>query len=113
MPLENGDVALVVYVVFMIISLIISYVFGSTMIKKTGVFGVHTFIASALNFLLGFFAILGWFNFSWHINEFMFFGGLLLGIVMLFISELTLILVLIIKRKKMIQIYNANVKTNS
>ncbi|MBS4192640.1 hypothetical protein KHA94_21090 [Bacillus sp. FJAT-49705] len=45
MPLENGDVALAIYVVFMVVSLTICYGFGSKMIKKTGVFGTQTIIA--------------------------------------------------------------------
>ena len=113
MPLENGDIALTIYVAFMVVSLIICYAFGSKMIKKTGLFGTQTIIASTLNLLLGFCGILGWFFFSWRVNEFMFFGGLVLGIGMLAISEAILIIVLFVRRKKMLQTYNSNIKTNS
>ena len=113
MPLENSDIALTIYVAFMIISLIICYGFGSKMIKKTGLFGTQTIITSTLNLLLGVCAILVWFFFSWRVNEFMFFGGLVLGIGMLIISEAILIIVLFIRRKKMLQTYNSNIETKS
>lgn len=113
MLLENVDRALTIYVAFMVVSLIICYGFGSKMIKKTGVFGAQTIIASTLNLLLGVCAILGWFFFSWGVNEFMFLGGLVLGIGMLVISEAILIIVLFVRRKKMLQTYNSNIKTNS
>ncbi|HHY74685.1 MAG TPA: hypothetical protein GX497_15945 [Bacillus bacterium] len=113
MLLENSDIALAIYVASIVISLIICYVFGSKMIEKTGLFGIQTIIASTLNFLLGICAIVGWFFFSWRINEFMFFGGLLLGVGLLIISEAILIIVLFIRRKKMLQTYNSNVGTNS
>jgi hypothetical protein len=113
MPLENSDIALTIYVAFMVISLIICYGFASKMIKKTGLFGTQTIIASTLNLLLGVCAILGWFFFSWRVNEFMFFGGLVLGVGMLVISEAILIIVLFIRRKNFLQTYNSNIETKS
>jgi hypothetical protein len=113
MSLENNDIALTIYVTFMIFALLISYCFASTMIKKTGLFGLQTFSASAINFVLGICAILGWFFFSWGVNEFMFFGGLMLGLGMLAVSEAILVIALFVKRKQILQSYNDNLDINS
>lgn len=109
MPLENSDIALTIYVALMVISLIFSYMFGSKMIKITGLFGTHTIIASTLNLLFGFCAILGWFFYSWRVNEFMFFGGLVLGVGMLVMSEAILIIFLYSRRKTLLQAYNSKI----
>nr|WP_077215300.1 hypothetical protein [Bacillus dakarensis] len=66
----------------------------------------QTLIAGTINFALGVFAIIGWFFFAWGVNEFLFFGGLVLGIGLLVVGEAVLITTLILKRKKWIQIYN-------
>lgn len=113
MPIQSSDIALFIYVAFMLVSLIICYLFGSKMIEKTGFFGAQIIIAITLNFFLDVCAILGWFFFSWRVNEFLFFGGLVLGIGMLVISEAILILVFFIKRKKILQNYNANLENKS
>lgn len=113
MTLVNIEVALTIYVVFMVFSLTMSYIFGSKMIKKTGLFGPITIISSILTLLLGVFAIVGWFLYSWRVNEFMFFGGLVLGIVMLVISEAILIIMLFIRRKSMLNTYNSYIHPNN
>lgn len=113
MSLENNDVALTIYVVFMILALLISYFLASTMIKKTGLFALQTLSASMINFALGICAIIGWFFFSWGVNEFMFFGGLMLGLAMLVVSEAILVIVLFVNRKQILQSYNGNLNKNS
>jgi len=97
------DVAMTIYVVFMIVVSFVSFKYGSTMIKKTGLFLPQAIIAGTINFTLGLFAIIGWFFFAWGVNEFLLFGGLILGIGILVVSEAALITVLILKRKKWVQ----------
>lgn len=112
MILENSDLALAIYVAFMIVALFISYIFASTMVKRTGLFGPQTFAASIINLFFGICTILGWFVYSWKVNEFMFFGGLMLGFGMLLCSEVILLIVLFVKREQMLQAYNSNVNND-
>ncbi|MFD1737191.1 hypothetical protein ACFSCX_11575 [Bacillus salitolerans] len=99
------DVTMTIYVIFLIVATFISFKYGSTMIRKTGLFLPHALIAGAINLALGLFAIVGWYFFAWSVNEFLFFGGLVLGIGLLVVGEAALITILCIKRKKWIQIY--------
>jgi hypothetical protein len=84
----------------------VSFKYGSTMIRKTGLFLPHALIAGTINLGLGLFAILGWFFFTWGVNEFLFFGGLALGICLVVVEEVVLLTILFFKRKKWIQTYN-------
>ncbi|MFC0415088.1 hypothetical protein ACFFHH_06405 [Cytobacillus solani] len=49
---------------------------------------------------------MGWFFFSWEVNEFLFFGGLVLGLSLIVVGEVVLLSIFLSKRKKWIQIYN-------
>lgn len=102
------DIAITIYIIFMIVATFVSFKYGSTMIRKTGLFLPKALIAGTINLALGVFAIIGWFFFAWGVNEFLFFGGLVLGIGLLVIGEAVLITTLFLKRKKWIQIYNKN-----
>lgn len=97
------DIAMTIFVVFMIVATIVSYKYGSTMIRKTGMFLPQMLIAGTINFALGGCAIIGWFFFAWGINEFLFFGGLVLGVGLLVVGEAVLIITLFLRRKKWIQ----------
>jgi hypothetical protein len=101
--LNEIDVAMTIYIVFMIATSFVSYKYGSTMIRKTGIFLTQAIIAGTINFTLSLFAIIGWLIFALGVNEFLLFGGLLLGIGLLVVSETTLITILLFKRKKWIQ----------
>ncbi|WP_010171229.1 hypothetical protein [Bacillus coahuilensis] len=100
------DIAMTIYIIFMIVATLISFKYGSTMIKKTGLFLPQALIAGTINLALGVFAIIGWFFFAWGVNEFLFFGGLVLGIGLLVVGEAVLLSTLFLKRKIWIQIYN-------
>ena len=97
------DVAMTIYFVFMIVATFVSFKYGSTMIRKTGLFLPQAIIAGTINLTLGLFAIIGWFFFAWGVNEFLLIGGLLFGIVLLIISEAALFIILLLKRKKWVQ----------
>jgi hypothetical protein len=100
------DIAMIIYIIFMIVSTFVSFKYGSTMIRKTGLFLPQTLISGTINLALGVFAIIGWFFFAWGLNEYLFFGGLVLGIGLLVVGEAILITTLFLKRKQWIQIYN-------
>ncbi|WP_156291865.1 hypothetical protein [Oceanobacillus salinisoli] len=97
------DIGITIYVIFMIVAAFVSFKYGSTMIRKTRLFLPQVLIAGTINLALGIFAIIGWFFFSWGVNEFLFFGGLVLGVVLLVVGEAVLITILFLKRKKWIQ----------
>jgi hypothetical protein len=113
MLLENNDIALGIYIIFMIGALAISYYLAATAIKKTGLFGAQTFIAAAINLFLGIMGILGWLFFSWGVNEFLFLGGLMLGAGLLVVSEVILIIALFAKRKQLLGVYKDSLNNHS
>ncbi|MCD5324395.1 MULTISPECIES: hypothetical protein [Pontibacillus] len=100
------DIAMIIYIIFMIVATFVSFKYGSTMIKKKGLFLPSTLIAGTINLVLGVFAILVWVFFTWGVNEFLFFGGLVLGSGLLVVGEAVLLTTLFLKRKKWIHIYN-------
>lgn len=97
------DIAMIIYVIFMLVSTFVSVKYGSIMIRKTRHFLPQALIAGTINLGLGVLAIIGWFFFAWGVNEFLFFGGLVLGIGLLVVSEAVLITILFLKRKNWIQ----------
>jgi len=100
------DIAMTLYIIFMVVATFVSFKYGSIMIRKTGLFIPQAFISGTINLALGVIAIIGWFIFTWGVNEFLFFGGLLLGIGLLAVGEAVLIATLFLKRKKWKQIHN-------
>lgn len=104
------DLAFVIYIIFFSLAFFISYKYGSYMTRKTGLIFPQFFIAGIINFAMGVLAIIGWFFFTWRVNEFLFFGGLVLGACLLVVGEVVLIFVLLLKRKKLVQIYNDSLK---
>jgi len=101
-----ADIAMMTYIIFIAAAFIGSYTYGSFMIRKTGLFLLYSIIAVIISLGLGIFAILGWFLFTWGVNEFMFFGGLNFGAGLLVVGEVILFTILCFKRKEMIQTYN-------
>lgn len=105
------DIVMIIYVIFMIVATLSSIKYGSTMIRKTGLFLPQVLISVSINLALDVLAILGWFLFTWRVNEFLFFGGLVLGIGLLVVGEAVLMTTLFLKRNKWIQIYNDSLKS--
>ncbi len=104
------DIVMIIYVIIMTIATFSSILYGSTMIRKTGLFLPQVLISASINLALDVFAIVGWFFYTWRVNEFLFFGGLVLGIGLLVLGEVVLIATLFVKRKKWLQIYNDSLK---
>lgn len=97
------DIAMTLYVIVLIAATFISYKYGSTMIRKTGLFLTQVIIASTINLSIGLLVLLGWSFFTWGVNEFLFFGGLVLGVGLLVVGEAILLSILLFKRKKWVQ----------
>ncbi|MFD2762399.1 hypothetical protein [Lentibacillus juripiscarius] len=106
MTLNGSGLAITVYVVFLLASLAVGYLYGWKTIKMTGLFGSQVFVASVIHFLLGAFGIFGWFFYSFGINEALFLGGLVLGAVLLAVSEAALIITLFVQRDKLLETDN-------
>lgn len=107
MTLEgSGNFAIIIFVLFMIIALVASYLYGWKMIETTGLFGSQTFVAGIMNLFLSTCAIFGWFLYSFEINEALFFGGLVLGSILFAVSEAALIITLFMRRYKLIEKYH-------
>lgn len=107
------DIAITIYIIIMVIGFFISYKYGSFMIRKTGLFFPQLFIAGAIITVIDVLAIIGWWVFSWGTDEALWLFGILLGIGFLVISEVILIVILLIKRKRMMQIFNESVNNNT
>jgi hypothetical protein len=106
--LNNSDTALAIYIFFVLIALLVSYKYASYMIRKTGFFLAYSFIASMINLMLLVISILGWLFSSLGKNEFLFFGGLYLGLISIIVSEFILVIVLLVKRKSMLEDWKKN-----
>ncbi|MFY3790879.1 hypothetical protein ACOQFO_04085 [Ureibacillus sp. MALMAid1270] len=101
--MNEFDVAVTIFIVTMIATTFVSFIYGSIMIRKTGIFLPQAIIAGTINFTLSLFAIIGWIIFTWGVNELLLFGGLILGFGLLVVSEAALITILFLKSKKLIQ----------
>lgn len=102
-----------IYVIFIITAIFLSFKYASTRIKRTGLFLPKALIAGTIYLILSVFGALGWFFFSWKINEFLFFGGLVLGLGFFITGEVILLTIFFSKRKKWIQIYHASLNGDS
>src|SRR5699024_1894845 len=105
MTLEGSSPAIIFFILFIIIALAVSYLYGWKMIEKTGLVGSQTFIASFINLFLWASAILGWLLYTIGIDEGLFFGGLVLGAALFVISETALIIILFLRRDKFMEAY--------
>ncbi|WP_102344930.1 hypothetical protein [Bacillus sp. Marseille-P3661] len=108
--MDDLYMAFILYIMSIVLGSLISYKYGSYMIRKTGLFLSQTFIAVAIIIVIDVIAIIGWAYVSWSTNEFILVNGIVLGFGLLVISEVLMITILLIKRKEMIQIYNDSAK---
>ncbi|MEI5907964.1 hypothetical protein WAK64_12950 [Bacillus spongiae] len=100
------DIAMILYVIVLITATSVSYQYGSSMIRKTGLFLPQAIISATINLSFGLLALLGWSFITWGVNEFLFFGGLVIGVGLLVVGEAILISILFLKRKKWLQQHN-------
>ncbi|RYG72348.1 hypothetical protein EU245_10760 [Lentibacillus lipolyticus] len=106
MTLEGSNVAITVYILFLLIALALSYLYAWKGMEITGLFGSQVFVATVINLFLGVCAIFGWFFYAWGISEALFLGGLVLGAVLLAISEAALIITLFVRRDKFMEAFH-------
>ncbi|GGJ81867.1 hypothetical protein GCM10007063_00350 [Lentibacillus kapialis] len=112
MTLEGSIPAIIMFILVIIIALVISYLYGWKMIEITGLFGSQTFIASVINLFLWTLSIFGWFLYTAEIGKELFFGGLVLGTVLLMIGEAALIITLFLRRHKFMDTYHEQTNRN-
>ncbi|ADU28910.1 hypothetical protein [Evansella cellulosilytica] len=110
--MTEADIVFIIYILIIILAFFVSIKFAEVMIKKTGLFFAQAIIAGSLNLLLNVLIGIGWFMYTWGINEFLFFGGLLIGVGLLVISEIVLFFLLLVKRVSWIKDYESKM-TNS
>lgn len=101
MTLDGSNLAIFVYILFLIIALAAGYLYGWKVIEMTGQFKSQTFIACMINLFLGACTIFGWFLYAFKTSEALFFGGLVLGAVLLVVSEAALITIFYLQRGKL------------
>lgn len=98
MTLEGSIPVIIFIILFMMIAMAVSYIYGWKMIEATGLFGSQTFIASMINLFLWACAVFGWFLYTTGKGEELFFGGLVLMGVLFVLSEAALITTLFLRR---------------
>jgi hypothetical protein len=103
--INETDIILIVCLLFIIMGLPIAYKYASFMIGKSGLVIAHSFIATMISLAFAAVGMIIWIFYSWGINEFLFVGGMILGAGTSFFSIVVLILLLIFKRKKMLNRY--------
>ncbi|QKY70725.1 hypothetical protein [Lentibacillus sp. CBA3610] len=112
MTLEGSSPAIIIFIIAIVMALAVSYLYGWKMIEMTGWFGSQVFVAGFINLFLWVCAIFGWFLYSWGINEELFFGGLVLGAILLVVSEAALIITLFVRRDKLMEAYHKQTGTS-
>ncbi|WP_382398576.1 hypothetical protein [Lentibacillus salinarum] len=107
MTLEgSSSLAMIIFIISIIIALAASYLYGWKMTEMTGWFGSHVFVASVINLFLWACTIFIWFFYAFKVSVGLFFGGLMLGSVLLVISEVALIITLFVRRDKLLEVYH-------
>lgn len=107
------DIAFTIYIVVILVCFLISYNYGSYLLRKTGLFFPPAIIAGTMIVAIDIIAIIGWSYYSWGTNEFTFIIGILWGLGLIVVSEAVLITILFIKKKHLIQTFNDNLNKNS
>ncbi|MFA9558279.1 hypothetical protein ACERII_13305 [Evansella sp. AB-rgal1] len=105
--MTETDIAMVIYISFLFLSFFLSLKYGTVMIRKTGLVLAQSIVAASINLVLGIIAIVGWFFYAWGVNEFLFFGGIVIGVIIIVTSLVVLSLTIFLRRKVLIK-YNEN-----
>ncbi|SDJ06107.1 hypothetical protein [Alteribacillus bidgolensis] len=98
--ISETDVILFFYSLFILMGLPVGYKYASNMIKKTGLVLAHCVIAIFINIVMGLIGTIFWLFYSWGVNEFLFIGGMLLGMGISLVNIIILLLLLYFRRKK-------------
>nr|WP_144924868.1 hypothetical protein [Paenibacillus bovis] len=98
--MSEYDIVLTIYIIFMVLSLVLSIKYASIMMKKTGLFLPQVIIAGTIHFVLGVIAIIAWLLYTYSTNEMIFIGGGFLGMCMIIIGEILLVTIVLMNKKK-------------
>jgi hypothetical protein len=105
------DLYSLMYIVLLIVPFFISYKYATSIVKKSGLFIAPMVLALAFNLTLGVVVILGWLTATLFTFEMAFLGGLYIGSIILIVSECILLFILLLQRKKLLILYQDNLKT--
>ncbi|BCB02702.1 hypothetical protein [Bacillus sp. KH172YL63] len=98
--MSSTNIIFTMYLMVFVLAAVINAVYCSIMMKRTGLFFSPAVIGGLINGLLVLGALWGWFYFAWPLNEFLFFGGMVLGVCMFVAGEFIIVVSLVIKKKK-------------
>jgi ABC-type sulfate transport system permease component len=102
-PLSEADLNVIFYTLFLLLGLPISYKYAKFTVSHTGMVLPHFFVSLMLNLCIGTVGIVGWIFFSVKISRAFTIGGIYLGAWIISISLMALLVLLLVKRKSMIQ----------
>ncbi|ANC76205.1 hypothetical protein ABE65_005025 [Fictibacillus phosphorivorans] len=101
--MSEADLNVIFYTLFLLLGLPISYKYAKFTVSHTGMVLPHFFVSLMLNLCIGSVGIVGWIFFSVRISRAFTIGGIYLGAWIISISLVALFVLLLVKRKSMIQ----------
>ncbi|MBH0170049.1 MAG: hypothetical protein ACQET8_03970 [Bacillota bacterium] len=104
--MSEADLNVIFYTLFLLLGLPISYKYAKFTVTHTGMVLPHFFVSMMLNLCIGSIGIVGWIFFSVRISRAFTIGGIYLGAWIISISLVTLLVLLMFKRKSMIQSFH-------
>jgi ABC-type sulfate transport system permease component len=104
--LSEADLNIIVYTLFLLSGLPLSYRYAAFMVKHTGMVIPHFFISVMLNLCVGLLGIVGWIFFAPRISIYFTLGGIYLGSGITALSLFILITLLLIKRKALLKSFD-------
>ncbi|WP_226037761.1 hypothetical protein [Aquibacillus saliphilus] len=96
----SAEAVIVVFIFYMIFAFFVSYFSAHYMINETGLFESNIVVATMINLLQAVLAIFVWFLYSVGISKSLFFDGLLFSLLLLFVSEVALVVLLYANKEK-------------
>ncbi|WP_062052176.1 hypothetical protein [Bacillus sp. JCM 19034] len=102
--------AIVLFLMNMFLAAYLGILYGSILIKKTGMFATHSTMAAIVHIVLSVITIISWYIFASSISWFVVIGGIVLGSIFFIIGEIVLFLFLYENKDKYIEIYKNDIK---
>jgi hypothetical protein len=109
--LSEADLNIILYMLFLLSGLPISYKYAAFMVKHTGMVVPHFFISLMLNLCVGLLGIVGWIFFAPKISIYFMLGGIYLGAGITALSLLLLLTLLLYKRKALLLSFQSWIST--
>jgi hypothetical protein len=100
--MNQHDLFIAIYIVLLLMIFMIVWRFTLTFFKKTGPYTSYIIQAAFIQLILQRIVIINWFFYYMHINAILFIAGMISGSLICLSTEITLIILLLIKRQKLI-----------